>query len=227
MRKLSGILLICMVFLIQAGILTAEAMAFDMKKTVISSKEEIAMAECIQLQIIENDDLKNSIQCFDVSENGNVAIGMEWAAQKIIYVYDATGTFLYGLAFNCDGAYGIEFVGENINILFLRGNLLATYDSNGICHGIQKLAETEQNYGVMKKILTRTDKTVQGKHYSLERNWNTGDSYSKLIISDEQGEKTVFYDASPQRSFGQSILVIFIISFLGLLIRGCARKATT
>lgn len=226
MRKLSAALLACMLFLTKPGILIANAISIGMETTAVSMEEEKTILENIHLLVLQSVGQKSEIRCFDVSENGNVAIGTGWASQESIYVYDLNGKFLYGFAFEYDGAYGIELRNEQLDIFFLRGNVLVTYDAEGNCQGIQKIAETNQNYESVKKLLNRTDKTVLGKHYALERNWNIGDSYSKLTVTDEHGAKIVFYDASPQHSFGQIIFVVFIIGFFGLLIRGCMRKAT-
>lgn len=58
---------------------------------------------------------KYIISCFDVSESGLVAVGSATYGNQYIYVYDATGKFQYGYAFNNPGSYGLQWDGSDWN----------------------------------------------------------------------------------------------------------------
>ena len=71
------------------------------------------------------------ISCFDVSESGLVAVGSATYGNQYIYVYDATGKFQYGQAFNNPGSYGLQWDGSDLIIYFVRSDIAALVDSEG------------------------------------------------------------------------------------------------
>ena len=74
---------------------------------------------------------KHIISCFDVSESGLVAVGSATYGNQYIYVYDATGKFQYGYAFNNPGSYGLQWDGSDLIIYFVRSDIAALVDSAG------------------------------------------------------------------------------------------------
>ena len=66
---------------------------------------------------------KYIISCFDVSESGLVAVGSATYGNQYIYVYDATGKFQYGYAFNNPGSYGLQWDGSDLIIYFVRSDI--------------------------------------------------------------------------------------------------------
>lgn len=222
MRKIHLILLLYMLVISNVCIMTVGAASIGMEATDISVEEKTAILDTIDLQVIQETDVEQGIHCFDVSQNNTVALGFD----SRIYVYDADGEFQYGFSFQRDGAYGIAFHGEQLTIFFLRGNVLVTFDSTGNCVDIQKALSTEKNHVAIKELLDRTEKEVEGKRYSLERNFEFGDSYARLIMKDEVDTVTILYDASSIHSIGQIALIVFIVSFFLMVIRGCIQKST-
>jgi hypothetical protein len=215
-------LLLYMFLFFNIWIITAEAASIGMETCDISAEEKTAILDTIDLQVIQVTDAEQGIHCFDVSQNHTVALGFD----SRIYVYDANGEFRYGFRFQRDGAYGIAFHGEQLTIFFLRGNVLVTFDSTGNCVDIQKAVSTEKNHVAIKELLNRTEKEVAGKQYSLERNFEIGDSYARLIMKDEVGTETILYDASSNHSIGQIALIVFVVGFFLTVIRGCISKST-
>ena len=222
MRKIYLTLLLYMLLISNVCIMTVEAASIGMETTNISAKEKSAILDTIDLQVIQVTDIEQGIHCFDVSQNNTVALGFD----SRIYVYNSDGEFQYGFSFRRDGAYGITFHEEQLAIFFLRGNVLATFDSTGNCVDIQKAVSTEKNNVLIKELLNRTEKEVAGKRYSLDRDYEIGDSYARLIMRDEVGKETIFYDASSNHSIGQIVLVALIVGFFFVVIRGCIKKST-
>ena len=225
MCKFSKIIMQCFLITVVAFMLTLDVKSVEMESNSISAEEKASIIENIHLQIIQDDSPKTGIQCFDVSLDGLIALGCSYGGNKFIYVYDASGTFQYGFSFYCDGAYGIEFQGKNLGIYFLRGNVLVTYDSRGVCIGVQKMAETKEHYEIINDFLNRTEKNVGGKHYSMERDIELGDSYSRFVVTNEIGMKTILYDATTNHTLGQIISIVFLVGFLFVVIRGCILKS--
>lgn len=225
MRKIYLIILLYMLLITNVWVVTVGATTIGMETTAISAEEQASIIDNIDLHVIQDDSQKAGVQCFDVDHTGAVALGVGSGDNCMIYVYDADGTFQYGFCFYCDGDYGIVFQGDKLSILLLRGNVLATYDSDGTCLQIEKIAEVKQNYEIMKELLNQTEKDVSGKHYSLERDMAIGDFYSRLVVTDERSERTILYDATKQNSLGQIVLVVFIVCFFLMVIQGCVRKS--
>lgn len=225
MRKVSKTIILCFLFAIGACMSTIDVKSVGMETHSISTEEKASIIENIHLQIIQEDSRNTSIQCFDVSQDGMIALGSSSGGNKLIYVYDASGTFQYGFCFYCDGAYGIEFQGGNLGIYFLRGNVLVTYDSSGACVDVQKMADTTENYAIAKDLLNRTEKYIAGRHYAMERNMEFGNAYSRFVVTDELGIKTVLFDSTKSHSASQILFMLFLVGFLFAVIRGCVLKS--
>lgn len=58
-----------------------------------------------------------------MSESGLVAVGSATYGNQYIYVYDATGKFQYGYAFNNPGSYGLQWDGSDL-IIYLFAAIL-------------------------------------------------------------------------------------------------------
>lgn len=222
MRRIYIILFLCLLLTCETCVTTANAAVTSMETVAVSADEKVAILESINLQVIQETNVKQSIYCFDVSQNGSVVLGLG----STIYVYNVDGEFQYGFSFHRDGAYGIEFQGDLLTIFFLRGNVLATFDSMGNCVDVQKVVSSERDYIAIKELLNRTEKEIGGKQYLLERDLEIGDSYARLIMTDEVGKTTVLYDASSQHSIEQAALIVFVIGFFSMVIRGCIQKLT-
>lgn len=224
MRRICLILFTCILFVY--GVCPISTASTSMTFHSLSEKEKNEIVEGINLQNVQNDSKKESIQCFDVSENGMVAIGIgsDYGNSKTIYVYDTSGIFQYGFQFDCDGDYAIIFQGNLLSIYFLRGNVFAVYDATGTCVDVQKVEDSSQNYALAKEILNRTTKSVAGNEYMLERDMSIGNSYSRLVVTDEYGSKVVFYDVTQNHNIGQIAIVTVIVLFFSCVMLGYRKK---
>lgn len=149
--------------------------------------------------LLTTEPLKETITCFDVSENGMFAIGTGNSTQKVISVYDHEGVFQYGYCFRTQGTYGIELDNGVVYIYFVRGDIVISLDSSGGVMGVFEVENTLENNTRWQQLLYSNERTVGDTKYIAENdailfNWLTS-SYDKLIAEKPNGIRTVVYDA--------------------------------
>lgn len=226
MRKKSIVLL----FIIFLGILCtfdAEAAALEFVTEPFSDEEKAAFAENTGLELLAEDNYKGSILCFDVRQDGTYALAITSGPQNRIHVYDRTGAYLYGYKFSSEGTYGIQFCdtdSDSLAIYFTRSMVYAVYDSAGTCLDIQKVRHTDDNLSLAHEILKRSEKTLSGKNYKLERDMNIGMTYSRFVLTDEAGDRFVLYDNSGDHTFGQYLWIALTVGFLAFVVWGIVNK---
>lgn len=214
------VLLICSSF---ASAVSATAQT--LKTYPIDDKVKAAIISKANIQPIETASIINRITCFDVSDSGEIAIGVDWASNSAIYIYDSSGVFQHGFIFYVDGDYGIAYCDNLLGIYCIRGDTIMLCDDSGTCMDVRTLSSDERGYWQAKEILNRVSKEMGGKKYVLERDLEIGDSYSRLVKIDEQGNRTVLYDATPEHNIGQILGLSIVICFFLFVVWGCITKA--
>lgn len=159
------------------------------------------------------------IDCFDVGENGWVALG--FSSPDVICVYNQAGTFLYGYTFNCDGSFGVEIKGESLIVYITRGDVAVTLDRTGECLGVVGIPDTRHNNTKWNEVLHCTKRVVNGRIYELEKDWFLSTEYSKLVVSDGEGETHIFYNCATGNAFYTIFTIwitasIIIVSVIGI-----------
>lgn len=204
---------------------TVAATAQTIKTYPIDDEIKAAIISKANIQPIETANIKNGIKCFDVSNSGEVAIGVDRASNSVIYVYDSSGEFQYGFSLYVDGDYGIAYCDNLLGIYCIRGDTIMLCDDSGTCLDVRTLSSDEQGYFRAIEILDRISKEMGVKKYVLERDIEIGDSYSRLVKIDEQGNRTVLYDATPEHIIGQILGITAMICFFLIVAWGCIKKA--
>ena len=97
-----------------------DILAVDMGfSTEPMSEDEIeTFLKNVNISILENEPSKKAIDCFDVNENGEIAIGNSDFENKTVCVYTNDGDFIFGYSFECTGNFGIELDKDVINLYF-------------------------------------------------------------------------------------------------------------
>lgn len=191
----------------------------------VSEEERNSLVSGTDISLLNSGIARKSIACFDVNERGLIAIGFDAQPRPEIHIYDNEGTFLYGYSFNCNGSFGIEFVGDNIAIYFVRGEYIHIYDHTGTNLDVRRVLNVAQNESWVSNIIDPTLKTVGGDHYRLERDIGLSTrSYSRLVKTDGQGHQTVIYDVSAEHNFRFAVISIFVIAFVTMFIIQFSKK---
>lgn len=166
-----------------------------------------------------------SIACFDVSDDGLIAIGFGNGGQNTIDIYDENGVFLYGYQFYTQGEYTVSFQDENIAIYIVRGDGIAIFDANANLLNLQRVAFPHADHDKIKAIYNRTEKVVSGKTYYLDRDIGSGTrSYARLMVKNNNGIETAIYDETFEHTFRLIAMWIAIIGFCGFCILGLIRQ---
>ena len=153
----------------------------------------------INLSLVTTEPEKREIECFDVNDDGIVAVGFSDINDKTILVYSSTGDFLYGYAFSIYGSFGCEWDGNNLNIYFVRGGILISVDPSGIVLSVVEVPNSTANVSYFNNVICATQGNVGESEYYLTNDnqlFSIFSSYSQLIVVDKQGTKTIIYDAT-------------------------------
>ena len=176
-------------------ILCSSTLLFSVKAATLSDTQKEKASE-IALSVLPAESDRRTIKCFDVRDDGWFAIGYR---QNEVHVYNASGEFVYGYRFQCDGDYGIAFDNSFLTIYLVRGDTITAYDDRGNCVYTKKALFSTS---VLDKIIYKTDKQVGITTYILERDigFFQGD-YSRLVAIDQYGTRTVLYDVTTRGYF--------------------------
>lgn len=171
---------------------------------------------------------KYIISCFDVSESGLVAVGSATCDSKYIYVYDATGKFQYGYAFNIPGSYGLQWDGSDLIIYFVRGDIAALVDSAGNIKELKVIDDTEANNSYWNKYVFAKERTQNGNTYTMKSNMGllniVATGYSQIIITAPDGQETMIYDVSKAQKSGTVLEITFAMLVVGAVVYGLTRE---
>ena len=214
-----------MLFLLLALFCNENGSALKMKTGFTTDnmalEEQNRFLSNINLSLITEEPSKNAITCFDVNDNGLIAIGSKNAKNKSVLVYTTNGHFKYGYAFNCDGDFGVEWDGSNLIIYFVRSDVAASFDETGKSIDLKIIQDTIDNNSYWNHVIYSTKKTMNGSQYIIRNNMGIFNifaiSYSQLIKKDSNGE-TIIYDVSKEYSIKFITIFIAIILFVGFVV---------
>ncbi len=183
----------------------------DLQQTILSNRK---------LTVFYSEPNRSTIECFDVNDNGLIALGSSKSKNKRICVYDTNGDFKYGYEFVDDGDFGVEWDGDNLNIYFCRGDIIASFDRNGQCIGILSVKNTSDNNSYFRLFFEADERIVGDKKYVISNDIGLlgllASSYSKLAMIDSDGKITVLYDVGDKQF--ANILGMLILSIIFITI---------
>lgn len=159
-----------------------------------------------------------AIECFDVREDGMIALGFSRSSDsKYVAVLDADGVFQYGCTFRYSAAFLVDWVEDNLGVLTVRGSLLCVFDETGGCVSLQDI-KTNTALSRYQNELRQPTRNVDGVTYELRNDhflsWLSTD-YSKLVRIDAQGNERVLHEASGA-AFAGAAGVFAIIVLIGV-----------
>lgn len=207
LRFFSLILFLC--FLL--GNICVEALAFSEGfSTEALTQEEIdTFLANVGLSVLSKEPAKKNIDCFDVNENGLIAIGCSDFEKKTVCIYTSEGNFKYGYEFQCSGAFGVEIKNDHLIIYFVRSDVELVIDFLGQIMSISKIQNTSENNSYWNNFVHVTIREVDGNIYRLTNKMGFfnvfASSYSQLSITDMYGVSSAVYDTN---SINYSILIL-------------------
>ncbi len=181
-----------------------------------SEEEKEHIISVNHLKLLKEEPVNEAIQCFDVNEDGLIAIGLIHMDEKYICIYSSDGIFQYGYRFDSEGAFGIEFNDEYVNIYFARSEIVVSVNPEGKIIEIAQVQDTSDNNRYSNYVFYNRVRESGDKKYVLKN--DTGflnlivSSYSQLAVIDSDGNEKIIYDVN-SKMFARR-LVTFITVFL-------------
>lgn len=166
----------------------------------------------IPVQLLTKEPAREPINCFDVNENGLIAVGMEKTDDITIMVIDTDGVFQYGYEIKAVGSYAVEWGDEDLNVYLSRNNEIISVNKDGIITGSARVKNGTENDNYLRNTLGSTVKTVGEKEYRIK----AGDSsfsfpgsgnFSRLTVT-ENGNERILYVIPYSTSLSRKILIV-------------------
>ena len=179
----------------------------------------------INLSFVSEEPLKWPIECFDVNKNRLIAIGQDTPNRKTICIYSNEGVFQYGYTFNCSGSFGIEWDEENLNIYFVRSNIIVSVTPNGEILNVCEVQNTSENNSYINHFIHATKRTIGETDYVIKNNKNNmnifdifASSYSQLITVDSSGKQSTVYNADSAQLAEITTIFVAALIFISIFI---------
>ena len=197
-RRFSTALLL--LILLITGEIEAFAMNTGFSTEELSEDQRNIFLKNIHLSMLADEPSKKAIECFDVNENGAIAIGCSASDNKTVCIYTSDGNFQYGYSFECSGSFGIEMDKNNLIIYFVRSDIAIAIDPTGEVESILKIQSTSENNSYWNDSVFSTIRKVGDTEYRLKNDMGilniVASSYSQLIVVNSAGEETILYDVN-------------------------------
>lgn len=160
----------------------------------------------------------HSIKCFDISDGGLIAIGIDEDTEKHINIYNNNGTFQYGYSFENQGTYGIEFDKDNLIIYTVRGQMAYLLDNKGTCLEVFEICETSENNSYWQHKVYAKSKSIGNSKYILSKPIIFSPTYTKLTKISSDGSEFVIIDVSTDFFVFVIIVIIIALIIMGISI---------
>ena len=186
----------------------------------LSDAEKETIEKNIDLTLLSEMNAYFGIDCFDVSDSGCVAVGIDYGTHKSIYVFDSDGNFDRGYDFSIDGSFNLEWDEDNILIYIVRGDIVVSVDRDGKVTNVKKIENTSENNSYWNKLRSTKSKTVDGKTYLMRNKIGIfnlfATSYSQIIVQTAESEM-IIYDASTFIVCRNLFILIVIVPLFAVL----------
>ena len=224
-------ILFVLVFSVFCGIIEVNAMNTGFETEELPQDQIETILVNTNIKLLSSEPAKRSIQHFDVNYNGLIAIVQENLACECICVYSSGGVFQYGYTFDTDGSTYVEWDNDNLNIYFVRSDIIISLTPEAEVVGICKALNSTENNRYINRSLRGTEKDINGVTYRIGNdmpalNW-LASSYSQITVTDGSGAQTVIYDVGNGQFGGMlavvAAVVVFLCVFVVLFIRQTKR----
>ena len=193
---------------VNSGFSTAALSDVDIN-TVLKNVNISAVSEELQ---------KRAVECFDVNENGLIAVGCGDSEIKTVGIYTSDGAFQYGYSFKCNGSFGVELADDLLNIYIVRSDVGISVNRDGSVVSVFKIQNTAENDLYLRENIFSVVKKCGDTEYVV-KNPNGlsllfGSSYSQLVAVNKSGESDIIYSVDSSQIYGRIALVAGIALFV-------------
>ena len=196
----------------------------------ISNELELQIQDNTDISVFEQEMLGNTIECFDVNDNGMIALGTNNSGQKIVSIYNSQGVFQYGYQFNCSGSFGVEWDTDNIIIYFVRSDIACSVNPLGEIQEIVEIKSNSNNNSYWNNRVFSTTRTVGNVKYRIQNDFGIlnifSTSYSQLVIQDSNGQEKIIYDVNSQQLIKMIVEFVMVLSIVLIVLFVLIKKRT-
>lgn len=219
-------LLLLIVFFTNA--IEVNAMDTGFSTEEISEEKKTAFVSNINVSLLREEPEKSGILCFDVNEQGMIAVGNKDSQSKKICIYTSQGEFLYGYTFNCTQSFCVEWDEQHVNIYFIRSDVIISLDSKGNILDVKAVKASIDNNSYSNSLLYSTKRTVGNTTYLIRNdmgilNW-IAFSFSQIVAVDAAGTESVIYDVNSVQLAKMIVAVCFICVFVFVAVAVIVRQ---
>ncbi|MBE6755495.1 MAG: hypothetical protein E7555_03430 [Ruminococcaceae bacterium] len=226
-KKLSGFSLVMLFVSLFIGTIAVHAVNTRFSAEQLSEKDKNTFLSNVDISLIEEEPQMQSIVCFDVNGDEKIALGYSDSENKTICVY-SQNEFLYGYEFGCTGDFAVEWDEENINIYFVRSDIIVIVNQKGDILDIAKVQNTTENNRYHNFLLHSTERLVGDRKYSLRNDMGilnfVASSYSQLTVTDANGTETMLFDVNSSqlaKTVAVSVLItVFVCIAIVVIVKG-------
>lgn len=175
------------------------------------------------ITMLHSESQKRGIKCFDVNNDGLIAIGTSNSEQKTISVYTMDGDFQYGYTFHSSGSFGLEWDEDNLIIYWVRSDVAVCVDKDGEIIDVARIEDSVENNTYWNHSVFAKKRTVGEYNYALKYNGLVF-AYTQLEITNGDGEESILYEVSSEQFAEWIVLIIGIVLFVGISVYVLVRE---
>lgn len=200
------------------GFLTEE-LSEEIKTTFLSN---------VSVSSLKTEPVKRGVGCFDVNQMGMIAVGQNGSQGKEVCVYTPQGEYLYGYTFNCNQSFGVEWDGDDLNIYFVRSDIIISLDSVGNVLDIKGVQNSIENNTYVNHFIHSTKRKIGDTEYIIRNDMGVlnrlAASYSQIIVKNSAGTERIIYDVNSTQLTNMIVIIAIVSMFVFIAIAIIARQ---
>lgn len=197
------------------------SMNTDFSTEALLEAEKNSVLSNLNIEVCQAEPEKHTIDCFDVNEDGTIALGYDISSKKVIAIYSNEMVFQYAYQFQCEGLFGVEWDEDILLVYLVRSDVAIAIDADGTIQEALKIQNTGANNTYWNHYVFSNKRIVGDRVYWLKNDIGFlnafSNSYSQLIV-ENNGENSVVYDAGVEQLLKSVLLFAFFIIFVVCII---------
>lgn len=199
---------------------TSVNMAFSTED--VTEERQKTFLSNLHITFLQEEPKNKSIVCFDVNEEGLIALGFSTSNNKMICIYTIEGIFQYGYSFNAAGNFGVEWNGDEITIYFVRSDIAATITPKGEIIKILKIQNTSENDYYWRHSVFAKERIVGDSTYIIRNDMGPlniiTSSFSQLVVIDKEEHISVIYDVNSTQLLKYIVIIITLFLLISIAV---------
>lgn len=201
------------------GAIAVSAAGFEFLPDPVSDQKRIL--ENRGFTLLAEPPRKFSIECFDVNEDGLIAIGTQKGETKIVSIYDPDGVFQYGFTCQDTGDFGLQWEKDEILFYSVRSDLAFRVSPAGDVKEIQKIANTIENNAHWHHVVFADERIVGSDRYYLKDDMGIlnylGSSHAQLAVVHADSTEQILYDVNSELLVQRCVVIVFVFLCIGIV----------